>query len=83
MATAPSISILETTFYAGHSVTHTTYRTDLAARQRKTPILTKWSERKVLGSGGFGIVAFQGADRGELRAVKKIPKGMGNIDFSR
>lgn len=74
---------LETAFHADHSVTHTTYKTDLAARQRKTAVRTKWTEKRKLGSGGFGIVVLQEAEGGQLRAVKKLPQGLGKIDYSR
>lgn len=74
---------LETTFHTG-SVTHTTYKTDLATGQRKTPVQTTWTDQGTLGSGGFGVVALQRADvSGQLRAVKKIMKGLGHIDYSR
>lgn len=72
---------LETSFGNG-TVTHTTYSTDVAARQRRAPVLTTWTDMRTLGSGGFGVVILQEADRGELRAVKKIYTGTG-MDFSR
>lgn len=74
---------LETSFGID-TVTHTTYRTDLAAQERRTIVQTTWTDKKKLGSGGFGIVILQeGGDGGELRAVKKIYTGTGTIDFSR
>lgn len=73
---------LDTSFGDG-SVTHTTTRTDLAARQRKVAVQTTWNEKRTLGSGGFGIVTLQQTDGGDLRAVKKIFKGLGTFDFSR
>lgn len=73
---------LETSFGDG-SVTHTTYRSDMATRQRRAPIQTTWTDKKTLGSGGFGVVSLQQTDGGELRAVKKIFTGTGQIDFSR
>lgn len=73
---------LETTVYDG-SVVHTTYMSRLESRQRRIPVQTKWTDKKILGAGGFGIVVLQETDGGELRAVKKLLKGMGNIDYSR
>lgn len=74
---------LETTFHADHSITHTTFKTDLAAQERKIVIQTKWIAKKLLGSGGFGIVILQEAEGGQLRAVKKMPQGLGKTDYSR
>lgn len=73
---------LESTF-GEDSVVHTTYRTDLAARERNTAVQTKWTDGRILGSGGFGMVIIQQTDSGELRAVKKILKGGGKVDYSR
>lgn len=73
---------LESTF-GDDSVVHTTYRTDLKTRERNTAVQTKWTDGRTLGSGGFGIVLIQQTDGGELRAVKKIMKGFGNVDYSR
>lgn len=73
---------LETTVLDG-SVIHTTYKTDLESRQRRTVVQTKWTDKKKLGSGGFGIVVLQEAEGGKVRAVKKLLKGMANIDYSR
>lgn len=74
---------LETTFHADQTVTHTTYKADLAAGERKTAVRTKWTEKRKLGSGGFGIVVLQESESGQLRAVKKLPQGLGKIDYSR
>lgn len=65
------------------SVIHTTYTTDLESRQRRTRVETRWTDRRTLGTGGFGVVVLQGTEGGQLRAVKKLLKGMGNIDYSR
>lgn len=73
---------LETTFYDGY-VIHTTYKTDLAARQRRVAVREKWIEKKELGSGGSGVVTLEEEEGGQLRAVKRIPRGGGNIDHSR
>ncbi|KAL0635177.1 hypothetical protein Q9L58_005902 [Maublancomyces gigas] len=74
---------LETSFGID-TVTHTTYRTDLAAQERRTIVQTTWTDKKKLGSGGFGVVILQEAGNGgKLRAVKKIYTGTGTIDFSR
>ncbi|KAL0632584.1 hypothetical protein Q9L58_008515 [Maublancomyces gigas] len=73
---------LETSFANG-GVTHTTYTTDIAAGQRRVPVQTTWSDKKTLGSGGFGVVILQEAAGGHLRAVKKIYTGTGKMDFSR
>lgn len=75
-------SKFDTTFSDG-SVTHTTYVTDLAGGHRKTAVQTTWTDGKRIGSGGFGIVILQEAEGGKLRAVKKILKGFGKIDYSR
>lgn len=72
---------LETSFGNG-SVTHTTYITDVTAKQRRAPVQTTWTDKKILGSGGFGVVILQEAG-GELRAVKKIYTGALKMDFSR
>lgn len=73
---------LETVFDGG-SVIHTTYLSDNKSMQRRTPVLTRWTETKHLGSGAFGVVVLQENEMGELRAVKKLLKGMGNIDYAR
>lgn len=73
---------LESTFGDG-TVVHTTYRTNLEAGQRNTPVQTTWTEGDTLGSGGFGVVTIHRSDGGEVRAVKKILKGIGKIDYSR
>lgn len=73
---------LETSFANG-GVTHTTYTTDIAAGHRRAPVKTTWSDKKTLGSGGFGVVILQEAAGGHLRAVKKIYTGTGKMDFSR
>lgn len=73
---------LATAFCDG-SVIHKTYRTDLATGQRMIPVLTKWTDRKILGSGGFGTVVLQQAEGGQCRAVKKLLKGFGMVDYSR
>lgn len=72
---------LETSFGDG-SVTHTTYTTDLTRGVRRAPVLTTWNDSKTIGSGGFGTVILQEADRGQLRAVKKIYNRTGERDFS-
>lgn len=73
---------LETSFGNG-TVTHTTYRTDVAAQERRAQVQTTWTDKRSLGSGGFGVVLLQQADGGELRAVKKIYTGAAQIDFTR
>lgn len=59
---------------------HTTYTTDLESRQRRKRVQTRWADRR---TGGFGVAVLQGTEGGQLRAVKKLLKGMGNIDYSR
>lgn len=73
---------LETSYGIG-SVTHTTHTTDTAIGQRRVPVQTTWTHQKTLGSGGFGVVALQQTEAGELRAVKKIYTGVAKIDFTR
>lgn len=73
---------LESSFGDG-CVTQTTYKTDIPSGQRRAPIQTTWTDKKSLGSGGFGVVILQQSDGGELRAVKKIYTGTGKMDFSR
>lgn len=73
---------LETSFGDG-TVTHITYKTDMAARKRRARVQTTWTDKRSLGSGGFGVVILQQADGGELRAVKKIYTGAAKIDFTR
>lgn len=72
-----------TTAFCDGSVIHRTYKTDLATGQRMIPVLTKWTDRKILGSGRFGTVVLQQAEGGQFRAVKKILKGFGSVDYSR
>lgn len=71
------------TEFCDGSVTHSTYKTNLATGERRIPVLTKWTDQKILGSGGFGTVVLQQAEGGQLRAVKKLLKGFGKVDYSR
>lgn len=66
-------------------MSNTTYKSDVAGGERRSPVPITWSDQKILGSGQFGVVILQkaGGDVGELRAVKKIYTGLGKIDFSR
>lgn len=74
---------LETVIYEDH-VIHTTYRTDLASGQRKVAVGEKWMRRKEIGIGGFGVVFLEEEEReSKLRAVKRLPLGLRNVDYSR
>lgn len=73
---------LETVIYEDH-VVHTTYKTDLAARQRKVTVEEKWTRKKEIGVGGFGVVLLEQEEGGQLRAIKKLPLGLPNVDYSR
>lgn len=67
---------LETTFHGDH-VIHTTYNSNLAA------VDTKWTKKRRIGSGAYGIVTLEENERGQLRAVKRITLGVGEIDYYR
>lgn len=70
------------TIFAEDRVTNTTYRTDLATGERRTAVQTTWADRRIIGSGGFSIVILQESAGGQSRAVKKLFKGMANINYS-
>lgn len=72
---------LETTFYDNH-VVHTTYITNLATRQRRVPVKSKWIEKGLIGSGAFGIVALEEDEKGQLRAVKRYSRGLSNVNYT-
>lgn len=72
---------LETTFYDDH-VVHKTYITNLATRQRRVPVKSKWTEKRLISSGGFGIVALEEDEKGQLRAVKRYSQGLRNVNHT-
>lgn len=68
---------LKTTFNNDY-VIHTVY--DPATN---VSVETKWIDKRYLGSGGFGVVILQEKEGGgQLRAVKRLARGMGKIDRS-
>lgn len=71
------------TIFTERSVTNTTYRSDLATGERRTAVNTTWTNRETIGSGGFSVVVLQQAEEGQSRAVKKLLKGLGKIDYAR
>lgn len=73
---------VDTVFNEG-GVTNTTYRTDLATGERRAAVHTTWRDRGTIGCGGFSIVVLQESGPGQFRAVKKMFKGIGNVDYSR
>lgn len=76
----PASYKLATTFQGPNIVTHTTYLSDLATGVRLRPVQTTWTTKKTLGYGRFGSVVLQEAEGYQLRAVKKLQKGIMGID---
>lgn len=79
MSNTPNAKIerykLQTVFHDDDTaVVHTTYKTDLSARKRRATVETRWAEKRVLGSGGFGCVILQEDAGGKCRAVKRMEK---------
>lgn len=72
----------ETTFYT-NGVLQIASCTELTTGPQNMRIQVKWNDRVTLGHGGFGTVILQEAETGELRAVKKIHKVRGKMDYSR
>lgn len=65
---------------------HTTYDCDIAKKQRRVEVKTKWEKDAMLGIGGFGNVWREKESSGELRAVKEIHKMLlkhQRVDFTR
>lgn len=73
---------LESAIYENR-VVHTMYKTNLAARQRNVPIEEEWTRKKEIGAGGFGVVFLEEETGGRLRAVKRLPLTIRNVDYSR
>lgn len=73
---------LKTVIHKDH-VIHTTYRTDLAAGQRKIEVEERWTRKEEIGVGGFGVVLLEEERGGKLRAVKQLQLGLPNVDYSR
>ncbi|KAI4215457.1 MAG: hypothetical protein LQ351_001926 [Letrouitia transgressa] len=84
MATTPvpdlvRLSKLDTHFHSDPEyILHVEYVAESNTRQRKVRKEEKWKRERRLGRGGFGTVwsekCIQGDRKGELRAVKEIPK---------
>ena len=73
------ISKLDTHFHSDPEyILHVKYVAGTTANQRKVRKEEKWKREQKLGRGGFGTVwsekCIQGGNKGELRAVKEIPK---------
>lgn len=52
------------TEFCDGSVTHSRYKTNLATGERRIPVLTKWTDQKILRSDGFGTVVLKQAEGG-------------------
>lgn len=66
--------------FNGDTVVHTTYKSDLGAKQRRVEVKTTWRREKELGSGAFGVVWREREEgSGELRAVKTVPRLQLNV----
>lgn len=70
---------LQTDFHNDH-VIHSTY---IANAPTRPPVQTKWTDQRILGSGGYGVVSLQTDEAGTLRAVKRLPIGLRSMDYSR
>lgn len=70
------------TIFSDGSVLNMTYRTDLATGERRTAVQTTWTDRRIIGSGGFSIVILQESAGGRSRAVKKLFKVMSNTNYA-
>ena len=73
------ISMLDTTFHSDPEYTlHVKYVSGSTANQRRVRKEERWKRERKLGRGGFGIVwlerCTQGDSKGEVRAVKEVPK---------
>lgn len=73
------ISKLDTQFYTNPDYTqHTIYVSGRTTKERGTRKEEKWKRERRLGRGAFGVVwlerCIQGDSKGEVRAVKKVPK---------
>lgn len=69
---------LEIEVFADHTI-QTTFISNPATGQRRTPVHERWQQTKELGHGSFGLVRLEecttGPSSGELRAVKELRKG--------
>jgi hypothetical protein len=83
--TSPDLAInyhkLNTTFFSGH-VQHTTFHSDISRGKRQVRVVKTWHKGRELGRGSFGTVFLETSEKGEIRAVKEIPKH-GRIDYNR
>lgn len=73
------ISKLDTHFHSNPDyILHVKHVAESPAKQRKVRKEERWKRERRLGRGGFGTVwsekCIQGDNKGELRAVKEIPK---------
>ena len=73
------VSKLDTQFNLDPQYTqHVRYVSSSITKQRRIRKEEKWKRERRLGQGGFGVVwleqCIQGDSKGEVRAVKKVPK---------
>lgn len=74
---------LTTAFDEDNNPIHTTCIPDLVAGGGNIEVQTKWKRKKDIGVGGFGVVWLEEEEKGQLRAVKRLPQTVTGISWSR
>ncbi|KAI0177506.1 kinase-like domain-containing protein [Pestalotiopsis sp. NC0098] len=76
-------SKLETKFIGGQTQ-HVSFQSVASAQQRKVEVKELWARKRKIGKGAYGQVWLESCSKGptvgSLRAVKIIPKILGNVE---
>lgn len=74
---------LPVTFH-GEFVIHTTSGGDFAAGEHAIQVEERWTQKRLIGKGGFGEVWLEEREGGgQVRAVKRLSRNVRGVDFFR